>query len=168
MLLLQVGRAKEACEVLQVAARYVKNGTATGINKSHSEDYPHYPLMWICWAATEVGWDNLAEDCFRGLSKYQHRLTESGLVKDPYFSCTDFEADFLATAGESYCVLQSGRGQLHSMLGFPAMVLLELARVGGPRAKAYRQGATELLMFLKGCGTLSQSSAVHVVAPVAA
>ncbi|CAK0848111.1 unnamed protein product, partial [Prorocentrum cordatum] len=72
------------------------------------------------------------------------------------------------------CVTQDGKGQLYSMLGFPALVLLELSMgaagsaISPQRAAAFREGASELLGFLKGCSGLVGSSTSHSTALAAA
>jgi len=70
--------------------------------------------------------------------------------------------------GSMYCVLQASHGQLHSMLGFPAFVLLELSRTKLAGASAYATAAEDLLQFIKGSGDLQDSSEAHVVAAAAA
>merc|ERR1712008_252792 len=67
------------------------------------------------------------------------------------------------------CVMQaSGSGQLHSMLGFPALVLLELSRTKLARASAYAQAASDLLHFLKGSRGVRNNPQALVVAAAAA
>jgi len=61
-----------------------------------------------------------------------------------------------------HSVRQTGRGQLHDMLGFPAAVLSELSDATA-EAK-YQDAALELLTFLRACeGIHASVSAYHVV-----
>jgi len=55
--------------------------------------------MWMCWAATRLGRDEMARDCFAKLCAYVHPETSSGLVAAPFSdNGMPFEADFFATA----------------------------------------------------------------------
>mmetsp|Transcript_87594 Transcript_87594/g.203740 ORF Transcript_87594/g.203740 Transcript_87594/m.203740 type:complete len:428 (-) Transcript_87594:86-1369(-) len=221
LLLADVGREQDARAALDVVAKFVEQGGAGSASETYAEVYPHSPWLWICWAASRLGPMALADHCFNKLRAYQHRLTESGLVRATYVGAMDFEADFFATAmmakaallrgklssaegaGDalvraleanqlnmsarrrfnlrwrwqsgfveetelSHCVLQGVSGQLYNMLGFPALVLLELQRAGARHGATYRAAATELLAFLKGCRGLFTSPDAHVVAAAAA
>lgn len=213
---------QDAQAALRVAAKYAEHGCANSCNKVYAEDYPHCAWLWICWAATRMSADDLANRCFQRICSYQHRLTQSGLVRDPYSSAFDFEADFFATAvcakaallrndaaraegagdalmramdanrtnmskrkrfnlrwrwhdgfveqsGPTQCFLQAAdTGQLHSMLGFPALVLQELSRTKLTRASAYAAASRDLLQFIKGGRGMRNSPQAHVVAAAAA
>lgn len=67
-----------------------------------------------------------------------------------------------------HCVQQKGSGQLFFMLGFPAVVLLEMAAAGEGPVDRYKAGGQELLGFLKGCAGVHTSAAAHQVAYAAA
>jgi len=222
MLLFEANRKQDARTALRVAAKYAERDYTNSCSKVYAEDYPHCAWLWICWAATQMSVDDLANRCFQRICSYQHRLTQSGLVREPYRSAFDFEADFFATAvcakaallrndaaraegagdaliramdanrtnmskrkrfnlrwrwhdgfleqsGPTQCVLQAAEtGQLHSMLGFPALVLLELSRTKLVRAPAYAKAALDLLHFLKGSHGVQNNREAHVVAAAAA
>jgi len=221
MLLFEANREKDARAALHVAARYAEHSSTNSCSQVYAEDYPHFALLWICWAATRMSVDDLANRCFERICTYQHRLTLSGLVREPYRSACNFEADFFATAicakaallrndaaraegagdalmraldanrsnmserkrfylrwrwhdgfvqesGPTQCVLQDADGQLHSMLGFPALVLMELSKTQLSRASAYATASLELLNFVKGSRGLRTSPQAHVVAAAAA
>jgi hypothetical protein len=223
MLLFEANRKQEAQAALRVAAKYAEDAASTNsCNKVYAEDYPHCAWLWILWAATQMSANDLANRCFQRICSFQHRLTQSGLVREPYRSAFDFEADFFATAvcakaallrndasraegagdaliramdanrsnmsnrkrfnlrwrwhdgfveqsDPTHCVMQaSGSGQLHSMLGFPALVLLELSRTKLARASAYAQAGLDLLHFLKGSRGVRNNPQAHVVAAAAA
>lgn len=226
---LKAGKEKEARAALESAERYVEQAGSQSANGAYSGVYPHYPWMWMCWAACELGQHDLARRCFQGFSSYVHPDTSSGLVARPFTVGEPFQADFFATAeavkfglllgkqdlarasagtilrvlelnrlgpmkegkfllrwtGDTaealqlvqgndvlHCVNQREPGQLYFMLGFPAMVLLELAGVegrGGSSARdGYHGGAAELLGYLKECEGVYESQMAHKVARAAA
>jgi hypothetical protein len=221
MLLLEANREQDARAALHVAARHAERSSTNKCSQVYAEDYPHYALLWICWAATRMSVDDLANRCFERICSYQHKLTQSGLVREPYHSACNFEADFFATAicakaallrndaaraegagdalmraldanrsnmserkrfnlrwrwqdgfvqesGPTNCVLQAADGQLHSMLGFPALVLMELSWTKLSRASAYATASLDLLNFIKGSRGVLTSPQAHVVAAAAA
>lgn len=220
LLLADLGREKDARQALDVVARYVDTGGSNSACKTYSCTYPQCPWLWICWAATQLGAEDLADRCFEKLCRYQHRITESGLIQAPYSDLKEFEADFFATAmiakaallrkrrkaaagaGDALlraleanrknmsawrrfsfrwswhglaadeepgsCVCQGRPCQQFQMLGFPALVLMELARAQLEQRMAYREAAAELVDFLRGCSGLVGSSAAPVVAAAAA
>jgi len=63
-----------------------------------------------------------------------------------------------------YCVSQDSSAGLYYLLGFPAVVLLELSMARVASSRTYREGAERLLEFLKGCRGLCSSPSAHVVA----
>jgi len=221
MLLFEANRKQDAQAALRVAAKYAESDSTKSCSQVYAEDYPHCAWLWICWAATRMSVDDLANRCFEIICSYQHRLTQSGLVRKPYRSACNFEADFYATAicakaallrndaaraegagdalmraldanrsnmserkrfnlrwrwqdgfvqesGPTQCVLQAADGQLHSMLGFPALVLMELSRTKLSRASAYATASLDLLNFIKGSRGVRTSPQAHVVAAAAA
>lgn len=221
LLLFEANRTQDAQAALHVAAQYVEQGFANSRAKVYGHDYPHCDWLWICWAATRMSEEDLADRCFKQICGFQHQLTHSGLVRKPFRGLFDFEADFFVTAicakgallrndvaraegagdaltraidanrtnmskrqrfnlrwrwhdglveeeGPTHCVLQASRGQLHSMLGFPALVLLELSQTELARASTYAIAAADLLHFIKGNRDLQNSSEAYVVAAAAA
>mmetsp|Transcript_103447 Transcript_103447/g.323662 ORF Transcript_103447/g.323662 Transcript_103447/m.323662 type:complete len:425 (-) Transcript_103447:173-1447(-) len=217
VLLADLGREEDARFALRVVARYADAGGAGSANAEYATTYPQCPWLWMCWAASKLGMEDLANGCFEKLRRYQHRITESGLIQAPYSSAVDFQADFMATAmvakaallrkrpdcaagaGDALvraleanranmrarrrfslrwswrggflddgkrcnCVSQGQPGQYYQMLGFPALVLMELARARLERSAVYRAAATEIVSFLKGCAGILDSGKAHVVA----
>lgn len=66
-------------------------------------------------------------------------------------------------------VSQREPGQLYFMMGFPAMVLMEVADVvGTTKADAWRAGALELLEFLRNCAGVFESPMAHKLGRAAA
>jgi len=217
LLLFEANRKQDAQAALHVAAQHVDKGFANNCGKVYGQDYPHCAWLWVCWAATRMSDEDLANRCFKKICSYQHRLTHTGLIRKPYRNAFDFEADFFATAvcakaallrndvaraegagdaltraidanrtnmskrqrfnlrwrwhdglGEEHCVLQASDGQLLSMLGFPALVLLELSQTKLAKASAYEIAAADLLHFIKGTRDLQNNPEAHVVAAAAA
>eukprot|EP00929_Paragymnodinium_shiwhaense_P103637 TRINITY_DN6726_c0_g1_i3.p1 TRINITY_DN6726_c0_g1~~TRINITY_DN6726_c0_g1_i3.p1 ORF type:complete len:234 (+),score=78.71 TRINITY_DN6726_c0_g1_i3:361-1062(+) len=182
----------------------------------------------MCWAASALGQEDVAERCFESFSKYIHPANKSGLVATPYGEgqASSFEADFFATAevvsfaltrkqlplareaadqlvrvvranaenmkqkgkfllrwsnagtgaaalveaaDALHCVNSKEAGQLYFMLGFPAMVLREVAsEIGAPAGDYYVEAAQALLEFLKTCEGVWSSPMAHKVAVAAA
>merc|ERR1719356_57700 len=99
MAFLEAGCFEQAGKVLDTAATYIERGGLDSTNAAYSSQYPHYPWMWMCWAASRLNRDEMAQDCFARLSAYVHPETSSGLVAAPFSdNGTPFEADFFATA----------------------------------------------------------------------
>jgi len=226
MAFLEAGRLEDAGKALDVAAKYVKRGGADSANGAYSTQFQHYPWMWICWAATRLGREELAAECFERLTEYSHPASSSGIVAAPFKENVPFEADFFATAevvkvamlrskpqlAEAaadvllrilranqenikkgrfqlrwtttlsgnfvlvqdssdvlHCVCQHEPNQLYFMLGFPAMVLMEVAdTVETAKAEACRAGALELFVFLNDCAGVFESPMAHKMGRAAA
>eukprot|EP00928_Gymnodinium_smaydae_P016646 TRINITY_DN16278_c0_g1_i1.p1 TRINITY_DN16278_c0_g1~~TRINITY_DN16278_c0_g1_i1.p1 ORF type:complete len:359 (-),score=58.31 TRINITY_DN16278_c0_g1_i1:119-1195(-) len=237
---LEAGYTDDARRALAVAERYAEHGGVGSASPVYSGPYPHCPWLWMFWAATRLGSEDLAQRCFENFSRYIHPASGSGLASAPFSDGEAFEADFFATAmvvkfnllhgfvlsaeraadallltieenrvpmaaGQFYlrwttrrmdfadadeqpilvrcedtmhCVRQGDVDQQYSMLGFPALVLLELAGYRSPeeaaedarprRAAEYVQGAERLLAYLKACEGSWESMDVPKVARAAA
>jgi hypothetical protein len=88
-----------AAKVLEAATRYLEKGGADSENPAYAGPYPHYPWMWMCWAATRLGRNDLAQQCYERLYAYVVPSTCAGLVTAPFGGeGASFEADLFATA----------------------------------------------------------------------
>lgn len=104
--LLQAGREEDAILALELFASFAaadaglpQVGEATNANA-----FPQLPYLWICWAATLLGRQELAAQSFEVLRCFQHPLTDSGVTRAPFpkgkqvTTLADVESDFFATA----------------------------------------------------------------------
>ncbi|CAJ1433603.1 unnamed protein product [Effrenium voratum] len=110
MAFMEAGHEAEARKALDIAARYVCSNRSSA--QTLAMVYPQYPLLWICEAAGRLGQDELAQRCIRGIFKYRHPLTSSGLVSEPYTWNDNYEADFFATALLAKASILSGQESL--------------------------------------------------------
>merc|ERR1719159_1888761 len=89
---LEAGEMEDASKALDIAARYLDQGGVGSANGAYASEYPHYPWMWMCWAAVRLGRAKLATDCFDKMHGYVHPGTASGVVQKPAAEAS--EGDF--------------------------------------------------------------------------
>jgi hypothetical protein len=96
----ETATCEEAAKALDIVEPYVERGGADSKNPAYAYAYPHYPWMWMCWAATRMQRHELAQHCYERLCTYVHPTTSAGLVSTPFEGERDapVEADLLATA----------------------------------------------------------------------
>lgn len=80
--LLQAGLEKETRVVLE-AVQAQEEEIRIHIEASYVPAYPQLPLLWLCWAFTNLGIQDKADECWRKLLRYRHPFTDSGLIKGP-------------------------------------------------------------------------------------
>merc|ERR1712061_810253 len=77
----------------------MEQGGKGSINEVYDSMFPHYPWVWICYAAAGLGQTELAERCYASLGKYTIPSSGAGLVIAPNKGeGQPFEADIFATA----------------------------------------------------------------------
>lgn len=76
-----------------------------------------------------------------------------------------WDSGFVEDDKDPFCIVDqvAPGGQLYALLGFPAVVLLELAGREQKLCAAYTAGAQTLLTFLRGCVGLASSPSASVV-----
>mmetsp|Transcript_960 Transcript_960/g.2446 ORF Transcript_960/g.2446 Transcript_960/m.2446 type:complete len:422 (-) Transcript_960:106-1371(-) len=107
--LLLAGLEDEARQALEVAARFAERGGMGSRSSALYEHHPQAPWLWLCWAASRLGWVELADACLDSIYNFRHPVTSSGLARSPYSWAIPFEADFLATAYACKASLLRGR-----------------------------------------------------------
>lgn len=134
---LEAGRQEEALKALAVAEQYVACGGINSANGVYAGVYPHYPWLWICWAANGLGRADLVEQCFQNFSAYIHPPTSSGLVNAPFSEEKAFEADFFATAELVKFALFRKDTVLAEHAGDMLLHVLEANRVHMPKGRFF-------------------------------
>lgn len=114
---LEAGRQMEAEKAFAIAIRYMEQGGSKSANRAYSLQYPHYPLMYMCWAATILKHEDIADACFHRIEAFVHPVTGSGLVTAPYCEGSAFEADCFATALVVKAALLRGKMDLAKSAG---------------------------------------------------
>lgn len=220
--LVQVCRFPEADQILE--ALVPEFGSANKVEELEENTlHPHSHWFWICWTATLLNKEDLADFSYHRLRRFQHPITGSGLVSTCYHSCkvTEWQADIFSTAmlakasllrnqednavtaaesllraiyanrsnvskrqrfnlrwsfssgfeeatGPELCILQNVSGQSYNMLGLAANCLMELSKRQQQRelttSSKFRDGALEVLKFLRTCVGLIQSPRAGPVA----
>jgi len=134
---LEAGRRDEALKVLAVAEKYVARGGADSANGAYAGVYPHYPWLWICWAAKDLDRADLVEQCFKNFSAYIHPPTSSGLVTSPFIEEKAFEADFFATAEVAKFAFFRNDMVLAQQAGDTMLRVLEANRMHMPKGRFF-------------------------------
>ncbi|CAE8644821.1 unnamed protein product [Polarella glacialis] len=108
MALIETGRREDAERLLKDSSCFDK------AREGQKELHPHLLDFWICWAATLLGNEALAESCYARLLAFRHPVTGSGLAFRPYGECkvTEWVADLLSTAMLAKASLLRGRREL--------------------------------------------------------
>lgn len=127
MAFLEAGDAEMAEMALDIAAGYVDSGGAGSKNEAYAGDYPHYPWMWLCWAAVRLDREELARNCWGRLYSFVHPVTCAGLVGVPYSAAPSavalslasrpLKGDLFATAEVAKAALLLGRRGVATQAG---------------------------------------------------
>lgn len=119
----------EAAEAaLEIAVKYMDKGGSESKNGAYANIYPHYPWMWMCWAAVRLGKAPLADQLFTSIYTYAVPQTCAMLVTAPYSKGAACEADFFATAELLKVALLLGRQEVASLAATTLVAAVEANR----------------------------------------
>lgn len=158
LVLLEADKPSAAKIALGEAVRFMDRGGADSAHELYSGAYVQVPWLYMCWAATRLHNEDLAQQCFEKICRFRHPLTDTGLVKAPYSRQKPFEADFMATAVVCKAALLRNAIADAKVAGDSLLRALEANRLNMARHRCFR------LRWCWDSGFLQEQSPLHCVA----